>query len=118
MTGTRTVITGTGCYIPAQVKSNKEFFSNIFYGEDHKLIPTPPEDIVRKFKQITGIEERRYIDNNLTTSSTAAVAARLAIEDAGIDPESLDQIIMAHNFGDVLHNTVQSDAVPSLASRV
>lgn len=118
MTGTRTVITGTGCYIPAQIKMNKEFFSNIFYGEDHKLIPTPPEDIVRKFKQITGIEERRYIDNNLTTSSTAAVAARLAIEDAGIDPESLDQIIMAHNFGDVLYNTIQSDAVPSLASRV
>lgn len=114
----RTIITGTGCYIPPQVKSNKEFFINTFYGEDNKIIPTPPEEIVRKFMQITGIEERRYIDKDLKTSDIAAVAARLAIEDAGIDPETLDQIILAHNFGDVLYNTIQSDAVPSLAARV
>lgn len=114
----RTVITGTGSYIPAQIKSNNEFFTNTFYGEDKQIIPTPPEEIVRKFKQITGIEERRYIDKDFKTSDIAAVAARLAIENAGIDPETLDQLILAHNFGDVLHNSIQTDAVPSLAARV
>jgi 3-oxoacyl-[acyl-carrier-protein] synthase-3 len=40
------------------------------------------------------------------------------IEDSGIDPETLDYIIFAHNFGDVRFGTVQSDMVPSLAARV
>ena len=46
------------------------------------------------------------------------IAGRLAIEDAGIDPETLDQVIVAHNFGDVQANSNQSDIVPSLASRI
>ncbi len=45
-------------------------------------------------------------------------AAQAAIENAGIDPETLDYIIFAHNFGDVRFGTVQSDMVPSLAARV
>jgi 3-oxoacyl-[acyl-carrier-protein] synthase-3 len=35
-----------------------------------------------------------------------------------INPETLDCIIFAHNFGDVPYGKNQSDAVPSLASRV
>ena len=48
----------------------------------------------------------------------ATIAARRAIEDSGIDPETLDQIIVAHNFGNVLKNTIQTDALPALSSRV
>ncbi|MEG9512137.1 hypothetical protein LZ318_00040, partial [Saccharopolyspora indica] len=36
----------------------------------------------------------------------------------GIDPETLDQIIVAHNFGNVIKHTIQTDILPALASRV
>lgn len=48
----------------------------------------------------------------------AVEAASSAIENASIDKETLDYIIVAHNFGDVPAGNVQSDFVPSLASRV
>ncbi len=48
----------------------------------------------------------------------ATMAAREAIAMSGVDPETLDQLILAHNFGDVVKHSFQSDAVPSLASRV
>jgi 3-oxoacyl-[acyl-carrier-protein] synthase-3 len=48
----------------------------------------------------------------------AAIAGQKAIEDAGLDPETIDQIIVAHNFGNVLKHTIQTDVVPALASRV
>ena len=112
------VITGTGCYIPTEIKSNRDFTHHNFYSEDHKRIDTAPAEVVEKFRLITGIEERRYASAELNTSDIATIAARKAIEDSGIDPESIDQIILAHNFGNVISNTIQTDAVPSLASRV
>jgi 3-oxoacyl-[acyl-carrier-protein] synthase-3 len=114
----RSVITGTGCYIPTEIKTNLEFTIHNFYSEDQKRIDTPPAEVVEKFRLITGIEERRYASHDLNTSDIATIAARSAIEDSGIDPETLDQIILAHNFGNVISNTIQTDAVPSLASRV
>src|SRR5882762_5991529 len=48
----------------------------------------------------------------------ATVAAVAAIRDAGIDPETIDQVIVAHNFGNVNKHSIQSDSVPALASRV
>jgi 3-oxoacyl-[acyl-carrier-protein] synthase-3 len=35
-----------------------------------------------------------------------------------IDPETLDYIIFAHNFGNVKKGAIQTDLLPSLASRV
>ena len=118
MPQTRTVITGTGSYIPQNIKTNKDFIEQDFYGEDHERIILPPAEIVDKFRDITGIEERRYADSEINTSDMATIAARRAIEDSGIDPETLDQIIVAHNFGNVLKNTIQTDALPALSSRV
>ena len=118
MPQTRTVITGTGSFIPQNIKTNRDFVNQEFYGEDHAKIATPPLEIVDKFKDITGIEERRYADSGMNTSDMAAIAARRAIEDAGIDSETLDQIIVAHNFGNVLNNTIQTDVLPAIASRV
>ena len=118
MTPLRTVITGTGAYIPWETKTNHDFSVHDFYGEDYKLIKAPAAEIVEKFKLITGIEERRYAPSELNTSDIGAIAARLAIEDSGIDPETLDQIIVAHNFGNVIKNTIQTDTVPSLAARI
>lgn len=113
-----TIISGTGSYIPSIVKTNLAFSENTFYGEDGVLIKTPNDEIVEKFKDITGIYERRYAEADMNTSEMASRAARIAIEDAGIDPETIDQIIVAHNFGDVLPGTIQTDTIPALASRV
>ncbi|MCX6288763.1 MAG: ketoacyl-ACP synthase III [Bacteroidetes bacterium] len=113
-----TIISGTGSYIPSIVKTNLAFAENTFYGEDGVLIKTPNAEIVEKFKDITGIYERRYAEENMNTSEMASKAAELAIQDAGIDPETIDQIIVAHNFGDVLPGTIQTDTIPALASRV
>ena len=113
-----TIITGTGSYIPSVVKTNQSFVNNSFYAENGELIATPNEEIVEKFKDITGIAERRYADSNENTSEMATKAAVLAIKDAGIDAETIDQIIVAHNFGNVLAGTIQTDAIPAIASRV
>jgi 3-oxoacyl-[acyl-carrier-protein] synthase-3 len=116
--GRRTNITGTGSYIPTEVITNKDFTTHNFYAEDHVRIETDPHEVVEKLRQITGIAERRYASKDLNTSDIATLAAKAAIEDSGIDAETLDQIIVAHNFGNVIKHTIQTDAVPSLASRV
>ena len=54
----------------------------------------------------------------MNTSEMATEASKLAIQDAGIDPESIDQIIVAHNFGNVVAGSIQTDTIPSIASRV
>lgn len=113
-----TIITGTGSYIPGLVVPNTSFSDHSFYGEDGVLINTPNAEIFEKFKDITGIYERRYAEENVNTSDLATKAAALAIEDAGIDPETIDQIIVAHNFGNVITGTIQSDTIPAIASRV
>nr|HQU55999.1 ketoacyl-ACP synthase III [Chitinophagaceae bacterium] len=115
---TRTVITGTGCYIPRQIKSNRDFISQKFYTDDNQSIDIPQEEIVEKFQLITGIEERRYIQDELNSSDMATMAAQDAIAESGIEPETLDQIIVAHNFGNVIKHTIQTDILPALASRV
>lgn len=114
----RSVITGTGSYIPEIVKTNKDFSTNQFYSAESVLLDVPATEIAKKFNHITGIEERRYVPGSMTASDIAAIAAAAAIKDSGVDAETIDQLIVAHNFGDVLDHTVQSDAVPSLASRV
>jgi 3-oxoacyl-[acyl-carrier-protein] synthase III len=114
----RSVITGTGSNIPDDIQSNRDFFQHVFYTENNQRLDTPPPEVVEKFRQITGIAERRYANREMNASDLATLAARMAIEDSGIDPETLDQIILAHNFGNVIKETIQMDAVPSLASRV
>ncbi len=112
------IITGTGCFIPSIIKKNEDFLSHEFYDENQEKISTSNEIIIRKFKAITGIEERRYLKSNLKNSDIATIAAQKAIKDANIDPEELDQIILAHNFGDVRDGYTQCDFLPSIASRV
>lgn len=112
------IITGTGSYIPSSVTSNDEFKDHRFFNEDGEQLSENNEVIIRKFKAITGISERRYIKPQKVTSDIATFAANRAIADAGIDPETLDYIVIAHNYGDVPNGHHQSDTVPSLASRV
>jgi len=111
-------ITGTGSYIPNVIEKNEDFNQHQFLNSDGSTINSPNEVIIEKFKAITGIGERRYVVESLSTSNIAFYAAQNAIKDAQINPEELDYIIVAHNYGDVKHNSQQSDTVPSIASRV
>jgi 3-oxoacyl-[acyl-carrier-protein] synthase III len=111
-------ITGSGSYIPTEVVTNIDFAQHVFLNEDGSDFKQSNDVIAQKFKQITGIEERRYVTNNLLTSDIATFAAQKAIEDANIDPETIDYIILAHNFGNVKHGAIQGDALPTLATRV
>jgi 3-oxoacyl-[acyl-carrier-protein] synthase III len=113
-----TVITGTGSYIPTVRISNSEFTKQTFFEKDKSIIDSPGEIVVEKFRDITGIAERRWVTQDQTNSDIAAIAGREAIIDAGIDQETIDYIIVAHNFGDVIKDTIQSDALPCLAARV
>jgi 3-oxoacyl-[acyl-carrier-protein] synthase-3 len=114
----RSIITGSGSYIPPVIQTNADFSKHSFYSENHAPINTAPEEVVAKFKQITGIEERRYADEKTNCSDIGAIAAELAIRDSGTNPEEIDQLIVAHNFGNVIKHTIQTDAVPSLANRI
>lgn len=111
-------IIGSGSYIPTEKVTNLDFAQHNFLNEDGSQFPQPNEVVAQKFLEITGIEERRYVSDNLLTSDIATIASKKAIENANIDPESLDYIILAHNFGDVKKKAIQSDILPSLASRV
>ena len=111
-------ITGSGSYIPTEKVTNLDFAKHSFLNEDGSAFPYSNEVVAEKFLEITGIEERRYVSDDLVTSDIAVLAAQRAIDAAKIDPETLDYIIFAHNFGNVKHDAIQADAVPSLASRV
>ncbi len=111
-------ITGTGSYIPDVIEKNENFHQHKFLNADGSIINSTNEVIIEKFKAITGIVERRYIDTSLNNSDIAFYAAQKAIKDANINQEELDYIIVAHNYGDIKHNVEQSDTVPSIASRV
>ena len=111
-------ISGIGSYIPEKSVSNTDFTDHVFLNEDGSPFGHPNEVVVNKFKSITGIENRRYANDQFTTSDLGYFAAQRAITNANIDPETIDYIIFAHNFGDVKHGTIQSDMLPSLATRV
>ncbi|RTY86890.1 3-oxoacyl-ACP synthase III family protein [Flavobacterium sp. RSP15] len=111
-------IAGIGSYIPEKKISNTDFGEHVFLNEDGTAFGYPNEVVINKFKGITGIEHRRYAEDHLNSSDLAFSAAQKAIKNAEIDPETIDYIIFAHNFGDVKYGTSQSDMLPSLATRV
>lgn len=74
-------IAGTGSYVPEHRVSNDDL---------SKLVDTSDEWI----SQMTGIRERR-ISIGENTTELAVKSARLALEDAGIQPEEIDLIIVA-----------------------
>ncbi|MNK45578.1 3-oxoacyl-[acyl-carrier-protein] synthase 3 protein 1 [compost metagenome] len=111
-------IIGIGSYIPNLEVKNTDFDKHVFLNEDGTPFGYPNEVVIKKFKGITGIENRRYAEPQYNASDLAFFAAEKAIANAAIDAETLDYIIIAHNFGDVKPGTTQSDILPSLATRV
>jgi 3-oxoacyl-[acyl-carrier-protein] synthase-3 len=115
----RTVFIGTGSHIPARRVPNETFLDLQFYfdyGKPCDLADNPK--IIDKFREITAISERRWVDDGVVTSDIATDAAAKALAASGIDPETLDYVIVAHNFGDVRSDNRRTDLVPSLAARV
>jgi 3-oxoacyl-[acyl-carrier-protein] synthase-3 len=109
-------IIGTGSYIPELVRTNDDFLGHEFYQTDGTQLTDTNDTILRKFKAITGIQERRYAADDVRTSDMGAYASKKAIADADINPETIDYIIVAHNYGDVTDGI--SDMLPSLGTRI
>ena len=78
-------IIGTGSYLPSLVVSNNDL---------EKIVDTTDEWI----RSRTGIE-RRHIAVEETTTSMAVHAARAALENAGVEPEELDLILVGNISG-------------------
>lgn len=114
-----TKIVGTGSYLPTRTIGNDYFNNYTFYDPCTKMpLDKENDEIIQKFKEITNIRERRWISDDLHNSDMAYLAVKEACESAKIDPETLDFIIVAHNFGDVNLKTTRIDILPSLANRV
>lgn len=77
----RAVITGTGSALPSRRVDNDEMA---------KIVDTSDEWI----RERSGIRTRYFAGEGETTSSLATAAARKAIEAAGIDPCSIDLIVL------------------------
>ena len=75
-------ILGTGSYVPEKIMTNDDLA---------KIVDTNDEWITVR----TGIKERRIVDENEGTSDLAFRAAQRAIEDAGIDKNEIDLVIVA-----------------------
>ncbi len=78
----RTVVTGTGHYVPPRVVTNADLT---------RLMDTSDEWI----RERSGILERHHVDPGTGTSDLAVEAARRAIADAGIDPATIDFVVAA-----------------------
>ncbi len=79
---TRTVIAGTGSYLPEKVLTNFDL---------EKMVDTSADWILSR----TGIRERHLAAPEEATSDLATKAGRAALEMAGVDPADLDLIIVA-----------------------
>ncbi|MET6996533.1 3-oxoacyl-ACP synthase III family protein [Chitinophaga defluvii] len=112
------VFAATGSYIPEIKISNQEFAAHRFFEKNGTPVAKENASIIEKFREITDIEERRYARPEQKASELGYLAAKDALDSSGIDRETLDYIIVAHNFGDVTAGSNRSDFVPSLASRI
>ena len=118
MNQTRSRIIGTGAYIPPQVVTNEHFLTKTFVNADGSPMKYEMGKVIEKFGGVAGIKERRYAKDEYQAADLGTIAARKAIESAGIDPETIDYIILAHNFGDVPTVGGSADLLPNLAARI
>lgn len=91
----RSVIKSCGAYLPEKILTNKDL---------ENIVETSDEWI----RQRTGIEERHIAGEHETTSFMAIKAARKTLENAGINPQQIDGIIVATSTPD---NTFPAVAV-------
>lgn len=95
MTVTRSVVLGTGSYLPERVLTNDDL---------SRLVETSDDWIVQR----TGIRERHIAADGETTADLGEAAARRALEAAGLGPDDIDLIVLATSTPD---NTFPATAV-------
>jgi 3-oxoacyl-[acyl-carrier-protein] synthase III len=95
VTVTRSVVLGCGSYLPSRILTNAELA---------RKVDTSDEWIVQR----TGIRERRIAAAGERTSDLALAAARTALAAGGVDPQSIDLIVLATSTPD---NTFPATAV-------
>jgi 3-oxoacyl-[acyl-carrier-protein] synthase-3 len=86
-------IIGTGRYLPERVMTNFDL---------EKMVDTSDEWIRTR----TGISERHIAAEGETTSDLASHAARNAIDAAGVEPESIDMIVIGTTTPDLVFPNV------------
>ena len=91
----RSVVLGCGAYLPKRILSNDDLA---------RMVDTSDEWIVQR----TGIRRRHVAAPGEFTSHLGIAAARAAIADAGVDPQSIDLIVVATSTPD---NTFPATAV-------
>lgn len=89
----RSVILGTGSYLPERVMTNKEL---------ETIVDTTDEWIVQR----SGISERRIAAKDETTADMAIEAARSALEASGLQGEDIDGVIVATSTPDTTFPSV------------
>jgi 3-oxoacyl-[acyl-carrier-protein] synthase-3 len=80
--GPRISITGLGCYVPERIVTNDELAT---------LVDTNDEWI----RERTGIRERRIAADDQALTDLALPAARRALELAGVEPATVDLVVVA-----------------------
>jgi 3-oxoacyl-[acyl-carrier-protein] synthase-3 len=114
----RAVVAATGSHIPQTIIDNQDFLTSQFFAPTGSPIPKDTSAILAQFQAITGIRQRRYVDADQKASDMGFLAATQALTSSQIDPETIDYLIVAHNFGDIAPGSNRVDIVPSLASRI
>lgn len=113
----KTIITGSGSYIPELEIDGSHFEGISLYDEKGNRIDKPFGEILQKFIDITEIEKRRYASDSMTNSEMGKMASEKAIAHSGIDRESIDYIIYATNYGEV-SKSGNADFMPSASARL
>jgi 3-oxoacyl-[acyl-carrier-protein] synthase-3 len=91
----RSVVLGCGSYLPSRILTNQELAASV---------ETSDEWIVQR----TGIRQRHIAAEGEVTSDLAIQAARAALGNAHVDPQSIDLIVLATSTPD---NTFPASAV-------
>ncbi len=91
----RSVVLGSGCYLPARVLTNADLAS---------MVDTSDEWIMQR----TGIRERHIAAPGEVTSDLGLKAAQAALADAGLDAQAIDLIVVGTSTPD---NTFPATAV-------
>ena len=88
-----TKIVGTGRYLPEKILTNADL---------EKIVDTTDEWIRTR----TGVERRHAVAPDQTTSDMCVEAARVAIDDAGIDVTDIDLVIVGTTSLDLIFPNV------------
>ena len=100
----RAIVRGTGHYLPERVVENSWF--------EGKLDTT--DEWIRAR---TGIERRHFADQDQRTSDLGILAARAALENAGLDADQIDAVIVATSTPDLTFPSVATMVQAGLGMR-